>query len=75
MTEESRSSTRWTRAENKALERALAVYDRDTPDRWQKVAAMIPGKMARDVMKLYKELEDEVSSIEAGYVGFNSWVY
>ncbi|KAF7120562.1 hypothetical protein RHSIM_Rhsim13G0072600 [Rhododendron simsii] len=68
LTEESRSSTRWTPAENKTFERALAVYDRDTPDRWQKVAAMIPGKTARDVMKQYKELEDDVSSIEAGLV-------
>lgn len=68
--EESRSSTKWTPAENKTFENALAVYDEHTPNRWQKVAAMVPGKTARDVMKQYKELEDDVSSIEAGLVPF-----
>ncbi|KAA8549365.1 hypothetical protein F0562_001049 [Nyssa sinensis] len=56
--EESRS-TKWTRAENKIFENALAQYDKDTPDRWQKVAALIPGKTVVDVMKQYKELEDD----------------
>lgn len=72
--EESRS-TKWTAAENKMFENALAIYDKDTPDRWQRVAAMIPGKTVRDVMRQYKELEDDVSSIEAGLIpipGYNS---
>ncbi|XP_052187558.1 transcription factor DIVARICATA-like [Diospyros lotus] len=63
-------STKWTPAENKIFENALAVYDEQTPDRWQKVAALIPGKTVRDVMKQYKELEDDVCSIEAGFVPF-----
>ncbi|OMO90512.1 hypothetical protein COLO4_19103 [Corchorus olitorius] len=58
--------TKWTPAENKMFENALAVYDKDTPDRWQKVAAMIPGKTVEDVIKQYRELEADVSSIEAG---------
>ncbi|KAI8007172.1 Transcription factor DIVARICATA [Camellia lanceoleosa] len=57
---------------DKLFENALAVYDKETPNRWQRVAAMIPGKTARDVMKQYKELEDDVSSIEAGLVP-NPW--
>ncbi|XP_059626516.1 transcription factor DIVARICATA [Cornus florida] len=65
--EESRS-TKWTPAENKMFENALAVYDDTTPDRWQKVADLIPGKTAEDVFKQYKELEDDVSSIEAGLI-------
>jgi len=60
--------TKWTQAENKMFENALAVYDKDTPDRWQKVAAMIPGKTVGDVIKQYKELEDDVTNIEAGLV-------
>lgn len=58
----------WTAAENKAFENALAVYDDNTPDRWEKVAAVIPGKTVSDVIKQYNELEADVSSIEAGLI-------
>lgn len=61
-------NTKWTPAENKAFENALAVHDKDTPDRWHKVAAMIPGKTVVDVIKQYKELELDVSYIEAGLI-------
>nr|GMD25263.1 transcription factor DIVARICATA-like [Ipomoea batatas] len=39
---------------------ALALYDKDTPDRWTKVAEMVPGKTVTDVMRQYKELEDDI---------------
>lgn len=68
-------NTKWTQAENKMFENALALYDKDTPDRWQKVAAMIPGKTVGDVIRQYKELEDDVTNIEAGLVpipGYNT---
>ncbi|GFP80575.1 transcription factor divaricata [Phtheirospermum japonicum] len=64
----SMSTRRWTAAENKAFENALAVFDENTPDRWHKVAAMVPGKTVGDVIRQYKELEDDVTSIEAGLV-------
>lgn len=67
MQEESRS-TEWTKEENKKFERALAIYDENTPDRWTKVAAMIPGKSVLDVRRQYMELESDVSDIEAGLV-------
>lgn len=60
--------SKWTAAENKAFESALALYDKDTPDRWRKVAAMVPGKTVADVMRQYKELEDDICSIEAGHM-------
>ncbi|XVF76781.1 hypothetical protein PTKIN_Ptkin13bG0294500 [Pterospermum kingtungense] len=60
--------TKWTPEENKCFENALALYDKDTPDRWLKVAAMIPGKTVGDVMKQYRELEEDVSDIEAGLI-------
>lgn len=53
--------------ENKLFENALAKFDNDAPDRWQRVAEMVPGKTVADVMRQYKELEDDVSSIEAGF--------
>lgn len=67
MMEDSLKSTIWTPAENKLFENALAKFDNDTPDRWQRVAEMVPGKTVADVMRQYKELEDDVSSIEAGF--------
>uniref|UniRef100_A0A7N0UAX4 Uncharacterized protein n=1 Tax=Kalanchoe fedtschenkoi TaxID=63787 RepID=A0A7N0UAX4_KALFE len=61
-------SSYWTREENKLFESALAIYDKNTPDRWEKVAQMIPGKSVKDVINQYKELEDDVINIEAGLV-------
>ncbi|CAI9288074.1 unnamed protein product [Lactuca saligna] len=66
MMEDSLKSRIWTPLENKLFENALAKFDKDTPDRWQRVAEMVPGKTVADVMRQYKELEDDVSSIEAG---------
>ncbi|KAK8491386.1 hypothetical protein V6N13_015203 [Hibiscus sabdariffa] len=60
--------TSWTPHENKCFENALALYDKDTPDRWLKVAALIPGKTVGDVIKQYRELEEDVSDIEAGLI-------
>ncbi|RVW15947.1 Transcription factor DIVARICATA [Vitis vinifera] len=62
------NGTKWTHEENKLFENALALHDKDTPDRWLKVAAMIPGKTVEDVIKQYKDLEDDISDIEAGLI-------
>ncbi|CAK9133891.1 unnamed protein product [Ilex paraguariensis] len=67
MFEETKGS-KWTLEENKQFETALALFDKDTPDRWCNVAAMIPGKTVNDVIKQYKELEEDVSDIEAGLI-------
>nr|UKB40129.1 MYB transcription factor [Callianthemum taipaicum] len=67
--------TKWTQQENKLFENALAIYDKDTPDRWQRVTDMIPGKTVLDVFNQYKELENDVSDIEAGLIpipGYNT---
>lgn len=61
-------STKWTHEENKLFENALALHDKETPDRWQKVASMIPGKSVMDVIRQYHELEVDVSNIEAGLI-------
>ncbi|XP_047176427.1 transcription factor DIVARICATA-like [Vigna umbellata] len=60
--------TEWSREENKQFESALAIYDKDTPDRWLRVAAMLPGRSVYDVIKQYRELEEDVSEIEAGRI-------
>ncbi|XP_028779755.1 transcription factor DIVARICATA-like [Neltuma alba] len=66
--QDSLGNTEWTREENKRFESALAIHDKDTPDRWLKVAAMIPGKTVYDVIKQYRELEEDIGEIEAGRV-------
>ncbi|XP_073008363.1 transcription factor DIVARICATA-like [Typha latifolia] len=60
----------WSQEENKVFEDALARIDGDAPDRWEKVAAMIPGKTVRDVITHYEDLENDVNFIEAGLVPF-----
>lgn len=60
--------SKWTAEENKRFENALALFDGDTPDRWLKIAAVIPGKSVGDVVKQYRELVEDVSDIEAGLI-------
>ncbi|XP_061343519.1 transcription factor DIVARICATA-like [Gastrolobium bilobum] len=67
-------SQEWSREDNKKFESALAIYDKDTPDRWLKVAAMIPGKTVCDVIKQYRELEEDVTEIEAGRVPIPGYI-
>ncbi|KAF7816356.1 transcription factor DIVARICATA-like [Senna tora] len=68
-------NSEWSREENKKFESALAIYDKDTPDRWLKVASMIPGKSVYDVIKQYKELEEDVCEIEAGRVPIPGYIH
>jgi Myb-like DNA-binding domain len=63
----------WTSEENKLFERALARYDEDTSDRWEKVAAMVGGrKTAEQVRRHYGELVQDVQQIESGNVRFTN---
>lgn len=62
------NSTIWTKEENKRFESALALFDKDSPDRWHKVAQLIPGKSEADVYRQYQVLEEDVSDIEAGLI-------
>ncbi|GAU36003.1 hypothetical protein P8452_76730 [Trifolium repens] len=59
----------WTPRQNKQFERALAIYDRETPDRWQNVANMV-GKSVEDVKRHYEILKEDVRRIEHGQVAF-----
>ncbi|KAH9656667.1 protein RADIALIS-like 2 [Citrus sinensis] len=64
------SSGSWTAEQNKAFERALAVYDKDTPDRWYNVARAVGGKTADEVKKHYELLVEDIKHIESGHVPF-----
>ncbi|WZY76924.1 hypothetical protein YC2023_023308 [Brassica napus] len=69
MASKSRSSgSSWTFRQNKMFERALAVYDKDTPDRWHNVANAVGGKSAEEVKRHYDILVEDLISIETGRV-------
>lgn len=60
----------WSQEENKVFEQALAALDRNDPERWERVALLLPGKTVADVMTHYDDLENDVCFIEAGLVPF-----
>ncbi|KAB2096595.1 hypothetical protein E1A91_A01G120600v1 [Gossypium mustelinum] len=62
------SNSYWTPYQNKLFEKALAVYDKDTPDRWQKVAAAVGEKSAEEVRKHYEVLVEDLMYIESGKI-------
>ncbi|XP_019708034.1 protein RADIALIS-like 3 [Elaeis guineensis] len=56
----------WTARQNKLFEEALAKYDRDTPDRWQKVANAVGDKSVEEVKRHYELLIKDINYIESG---------
>ncbi|KAH9317456.1 hypothetical protein KI387_019225, partial [Taxus chinensis] len=62
------SSPGWSAEQNKVFEHALARFELETPDRWEKVASCVPGKTAEDVRKHYELLVEDVDVIDAGRV-------
>lgn len=63
------SSSSWTPKQNKLFEKALALYDKETPERWQNVAKAVGGnKTAEEVKKHYDILLEDLRQIESGRV-------
>ncbi|XVF17912.1 hypothetical protein REPUB_Repub10bG0165600 [Reevesia pubescens] len=60
------SSSSWTPKQNKMFEKALAKYDRDTPDRWHNIAKAVGGKSAEEVKLQYEILVRDLKDIESG---------
>ncbi|KAM6591664.1 transcription factor RADIALIS isoform X2 [Cannabis sativa] len=70
----SSSSSSWTAMQNKQFERALALYDKDTPDRWLKVARAVGGnKSPEEVKRHYEILEEDIKHIESGKIPFPNY--
>ncbi|KAG2660933.1 protein RADIALIS-like 4 isoform X1 [Panicum virgatum] len=59
-------SSSWTDDQNKLFESLLAIYDKDTPDRWQKIARAVGGgKSVEDVKRHYHKLQTDLQDIES----------
>lgn len=67
------SSSEWSREQDKAFENALATYPEDASDRWEKIAADVPGKTMEEITQHYELLVDDVGQIEAGCVPIPSY--
>ncbi|RXM36689.1 DnaJ-like subfamily C member 2 [Acipenser ruthenus] len=44
----------WTTEEQKLLEQALKTFPVSTPERWEKIAGVVPGRSKKECMKRYK---------------------
>ncbi|XP_020553123.1 transcription factor RADIALIS-like isoform X2 [Sesamum indicum] len=67
------SGSAWTAKENKDFEKALAVYDKDTPDRWANVARAVGGRTEEEVRRHYDILVEDINCIESGRVPFPNY--
>ncbi|KAL1807557.1 hypothetical protein DCAR_0726937 [Daucus carota subsp. sativus] len=65
---ESGDSSIWSREQDIMFENALATYSEDLSDRWEKIAADVPGKSLEEVRDHYELLVDDVNRIESGCV-------
>ena len=54
--------TPWTAADQALLDKALAEVPRDLPkkDRWQRIAALVPGRSARQCAERYKFIRSKL---------------
>lgn len=61
-------SSEWSSEQNKLFEYALANYPDDVVDRWEKIAAGVPGKTLEQIKHHYEVLVDDIHNIESGFV-------
>ncbi|KAE8732848.1 Transcription factor RADIALIS [Hibiscus syriacus] len=62
------NSSEWSGEQDKAFENALATYPEDCSDRWEKIAAAVPGKTLEEIKEHYEILVDNVNRIESGFM-------
>lgn len=70
----SNSAAKWSRLENKLFEESLVRFPDEIPDRWEKIAGMIPGKSPEEVIAHYENLLSEIDDIESGRVEIPDYV-
>ncbi|KAK3222548.1 hypothetical protein Dsin_009573 [Dipteronia sinensis] len=67
------SSSVWSKEQDKAFENAIATYQEDNSDRWEKIAADVPGKTLEEIKHHYELLVEDVNRIESGCVPLPSY--
>jgi hypothetical protein len=67
------SGSVWTREQDKAFENALNVYDEDSPNRWEQIAAQVAGKDAAEVKRHYEILQEDINLIDSGRVALPNY--
>ncbi|CAK9320466.1 unnamed protein product [Citrullus colocynthis] len=67
------SPTPWTRHQDKLFEHAVVMVPENSPNRWVKIAALVPGKSAADVRYHYDVLVSDVLNIDSGRVELPSY--
>ncbi len=55
------------------FENALAIHEEEAPNRWENVAALIPGKDVAAVKRHYEILREDIGSIDAGIIPIPSY--
>ena len=55
----------WLEGQNAKLVAAMKKYGKAEPDRWSKIAAMVPGKTPSQCIKRFKSLRDTVRAKKA----------
>ncbi|GLT72976.1 hypothetical protein SLA2020_448670 [Shorea laevis] len=63
-----KSNATWTAKQHKIFENALAIYYKETPDRWQNIANVIGGTTEEEVKRQYQILLEDIKCIESGKV-------
>ncbi|KAF8081701.1 hypothetical protein N665_0870s0023 [Sinapis alba] len=66
--EEVSDGSAWSREDDIAFERALANYTDESEEKWEKIAADVPGKSVEQIKEHYELLVEDVSRIESGCV-------
>ena len=53
----------WSGDEQKKLEQALRTFPANTPERWERIAEVIPTRSKKDCMIRYKVRKKSINSI------------